>query len=113
MREKDGNHLVPDPDYMLDALKLPNQAPIVSGDSLQTCMAWRCPDGTQHLFCWPNLTEPVICIDRRAALNKELFQTKNNSDSLRIASQDREQSPDKHGINVAGKLGISSNPLER
>ncbi|GFV52237.1 hypothetical protein TNCV_3778091 [Trichonephila clavipes] len=19
-------------------------------------MAWRCPDGTQHLFCWPILT---------------------------------------------------------
>ncbi|GFS99217.1 hypothetical protein TNCV_1600571 [Trichonephila clavipes] len=34
------------------ALKLSNQAPRVSGESLQTCVAWRCPDGTQHLFCW-------------------------------------------------------------
>ncbi|GFT82546.1 hypothetical protein TNCV_1633501 [Trichonephila clavipes] len=37
---------------MVDALKLPNQAPRVSGESLQTCVAWRCPDGTQYLFCW-------------------------------------------------------------
>ncbi|GFW36357.1 uncharacterized protein TNCV_3712771 [Trichonephila clavipes] len=29
MREKGGNRLVPDPDYMVDALKLPNQAPRV------------------------------------------------------------------------------------
>ncbi|GFU61932.1 hypothetical protein TNCV_4022191 [Trichonephila clavipes] len=28
-REKDGNRLVPGPDYMMDALKLPNQAPRV------------------------------------------------------------------------------------
>ncbi|GFW51835.1 hypothetical protein TNCV_1187671 [Trichonephila clavipes] len=55
MREKGGNHLVPGPDYMVDALKLPNQAPRVSGESLQTCVAWRCSDGTQHLFCWPIL----------------------------------------------------------
>ncbi|GFW41499.1 hypothetical protein TNCV_465871 [Trichonephila clavipes] len=52
MPEKGGNHLVPGPDYMADALKFPNQAPRVSGESLQTCVAWRCPDGTQHLFCW-------------------------------------------------------------
>ncbi|GFV54496.1 hypothetical protein TNCV_2282011 [Trichonephila clavipes] len=52
MREKGGNRLVPDPDYMVDALKLPNQAPRVYGESLQTCVAWRCPHGTQHLFCW-------------------------------------------------------------
>ncbi|GFS60458.1 hypothetical protein TNCV_947061 [Trichonephila clavipes] len=55
MREKDGNRLVPDPDYMVDALKLPNQALRVSSESLQKCVAWRCPDGTQHLFCWPIL----------------------------------------------------------
>ncbi|GFT27510.1 hypothetical protein TNCV_1276011 [Trichonephila clavipes] len=55
MREKGGNHLVLGPDYMVDALKLPNQAPRVFGESLQTCMACRCPDGTQHLFCWPIL----------------------------------------------------------
>ncbi|GFT33782.1 nose resistant to fluoxetine protein 6 [Trichonephila clavipes] len=55
MPEKGGNHLVPDPDYMVDALKLPSQAPRVSGESLQTCVAWRCSDGSQHLFCWPVL----------------------------------------------------------
>ncbi|GFT85866.1 hypothetical protein TNCV_3255201 [Trichonephila clavipes] len=56
MREKGGNRLVPGPDYMVDALKLSNQAPRVSGESLQTCGAWYCPDGMQHLFCWPILT---------------------------------------------------------
>ncbi|GFY10305.1 hypothetical protein TNCV_2629841 [Trichonephila clavipes] len=55
MREKGVNRLVPGPEYMVDALKLSNQAPRVSGESLQTCVAWRCPDGTQHLFCWPIL----------------------------------------------------------
>ncbi|GFW78399.1 hypothetical protein TNCV_1379451 [Trichonephila clavipes] len=55
MREKGGNRLVPGPDCMVDALKFPNQAPRVSGESLQTCVALRCPDGTQHLFCWPIL----------------------------------------------------------
>ncbi|GFV97221.1 hypothetical protein TNCV_161901 [Trichonephila clavipes] len=55
MREKGGNCLVPGPDYMVDALKLPKQAPRVSGESLQTCVAWRCPGGTQYLFCWPIL----------------------------------------------------------
>ncbi|GFV87743.1 hypothetical protein TNCV_780251 [Trichonephila clavipes] len=55
MEGKGGNRLVPGLDYMVDALKLPNQAPRVSGESLQTCVAWRCSDGTQHLFCWPIL----------------------------------------------------------
>ncbi|GFT21138.1 hypothetical protein TNCV_2582191 [Trichonephila clavipes] len=55
MREKGGNNLVPGPDCMVDALKLLNQAPRVSGDSLQTSVVWRCPVGTQHLFCWPIL----------------------------------------------------------
>ncbi|GFY03136.1 hypothetical protein TNCV_981411 [Trichonephila clavipes] len=55
MREKGGNRLVPGPDYMLDASKLPNQAPRVSDESLQKCVAWRCPDGTQRLLCWPIL----------------------------------------------------------
>ncbi|GFV22686.1 hypothetical protein TNCV_2078761 [Trichonephila clavipes] len=35
MREKGGNRLVPGPDYMVDALKLPNQVPRGSGESLQ------------------------------------------------------------------------------
>ncbi|GFW26667.1 hypothetical protein TNCV_2850571 [Trichonephila clavipes] len=52
MREQGGNRLVPGPEYMVDALKLPNQAPRVSGESLQTCVTRRCPYGTQHLFCW-------------------------------------------------------------
>ncbi|GFW39970.1 hypothetical protein TNCV_5116531 [Trichonephila clavipes] len=55
IREKGGNRLVPVPDYMVDALKLLNQAPRGSGESLQKCVAWRCPDGTQHIFCWPIL----------------------------------------------------------
>ncbi|GFV15454.1 hypothetical protein TNCV_4834801 [Trichonephila clavipes] len=55
MHEKDGNRLVAGPDYMVDALKLPKQAFRVSGESLQTCVAWCCLDGTQNLFCWPIL----------------------------------------------------------
>ncbi|GFX37712.1 hypothetical protein TNCV_1261491 [Trichonephila clavipes] len=55
MQEKGSNRLVLGPDYMVDALKLPNQASRFSGESLQMCVAWRCPDGTQHLFCWPIL----------------------------------------------------------
>ncbi|GFS88617.1 hypothetical protein TNCV_1462181 [Trichonephila clavipes] len=55
MREKHGYRLVPGPDYMVDALKLPNQVPRVSGESLYMCVAWRCSDGIQHLFCWPIL----------------------------------------------------------
>ncbi|GFW34615.1 hypothetical protein TNCV_952431 [Trichonephila clavipes] len=55
MREKGSNRLKPGPDYMVGALKLPNQAPKVSGESLHKCVACRCPDGTQHLFFWPIL----------------------------------------------------------
>ncbi|GFU95705.1 hypothetical protein TNCV_4823321 [Trichonephila clavipes] len=25
----------------------------VSGESLQMCVVWLCPDGSQHLLCWP------------------------------------------------------------
>ncbi|GFX17145.1 hypothetical protein TNCV_4266711 [Trichonephila clavipes] len=40
MRENGGNRrLVPGPDYMVDTLKLPNQAPRGSGESLQKCVA--------------------------------------------------------------------------
>ncbi|GFX74651.1 hypothetical protein TNCV_3120831 [Trichonephila clavipes] len=53
--QKSDNRLVPGPDCMVNVLKLPNQIPRVSGESLQTCVAWRCPDGTQHIFCWPIL----------------------------------------------------------
>ncbi|GFT09929.1 hypothetical protein TNCV_1114011 [Trichonephila clavipes] len=52
MREKGGKCVVPGPGYIVDALKLSNQALRVSGESLQTCMARRCPHRTQHLFCW-------------------------------------------------------------
>ncbi|GFU98132.1 hypothetical protein TNCV_1491541 [Trichonephila clavipes] len=55
MLEKESNRLVPGSDCMVDVLKLPNQAPRVSDESLQTCVAWRCPNGTQHLFFWPIL----------------------------------------------------------
>ncbi|GFU19518.1 hypothetical protein TNCV_4371871 [Trichonephila clavipes] len=55
MREKGGNLLMLGPDYIVDALKLPKQAPRVSDETLQTCVAWRCPDGTQRLFGWPVL----------------------------------------------------------
>ncbi|GFT52739.1 hypothetical protein TNCV_205831 [Trichonephila clavipes] len=41
---------------MVDARKLSNQAPRVSGESIQMCVAWRCPDGTPHLFFCPILT---------------------------------------------------------
>ncbi|GFW90846.1 hypothetical protein TNCV_2418401 [Trichonephila clavipes] len=40
---------------MVDELKLPNQAPRDSGQSLQKCVTWRCLNGTQHFFCWPIL----------------------------------------------------------
>ncbi|GFY04373.1 hypothetical protein TNCV_4414611 [Trichonephila clavipes] len=56
MRDKGGNHLVLGPDYMVDALKIPNEAPRGYGESLQKYVFWRSPDGTQHLFCWPILT---------------------------------------------------------
>ncbi|GFT31335.1 hypothetical protein TNCV_607791 [Trichonephila clavipes] len=49
MQEKGGNRL--------DVLKLPNQAPRVSGKSLQACVTWRCLDGIQHFICWPILTD--------------------------------------------------------
>ncbi|GFU99086.1 hypothetical protein TNCV_1228001 [Trichonephila clavipes] len=55
MREEGGNRLVLGLDYMVHALKLPNQAPRVSDETLQACIAWRCPDGTPHLICWPIL----------------------------------------------------------
>ena len=55
MRENGGNRLVPGLDYMMDALKFPNQPLRVSGESQQICVGLRCPDGT-HVFCWRILT---------------------------------------------------------
>ncbi|GFW79908.1 hypothetical protein TNCV_3899091 [Trichonephila clavipes] len=58
MREKGGNHFVQfvqGPDCMVDALKLLNQAPRFSGETLPMFVACCCPDGTQNLFCWPIL----------------------------------------------------------
>ncbi|GFX61778.1 hypothetical protein TNCV_1382761 [Trichonephila clavipes] len=60
MREKGGNHLVPGPDYMVDALKLPNQAPREYGELLLKYVFWCCPDGTDHLFCWQLWPFPVV-----------------------------------------------------
>ncbi|GFV05130.1 hypothetical protein TNCV_223441 [Trichonephila clavipes] len=54
MREKGGNRLVPVPDCMVDALNL-NQALRVSGESIQTCVARRSPDGQQKRCCVPIL----------------------------------------------------------
>ncbi|GFV12443.1 hypothetical protein TNCV_1792221 [Trichonephila clavipes] len=55
IREKGWNRLVAGSDYMEDALKHLNQVPRVSGESLQSCVAWRCSDGAHHLFFWPIL----------------------------------------------------------
>ncbi|GFW54814.1 hypothetical protein TNCV_2654541 [Trichonephila clavipes] len=57
---------------MVDALKLPNQAPKVSGESIQTCVAWRCLDGTQ-LFCWPILA----VFNRSLASNGPVIDSRN------------------------------------
>lgn len=51
MQEKGGNHLVPCLDSMVDTLKVPNQAPRVFCESLQTCVALYRPNETQHLLC--------------------------------------------------------------
>ncbi|GFW88202.1 hypothetical protein TNCV_3500911 [Trichonephila clavipes] len=75
MREKGGIHLEPGLDCMVDALKLLNQAPIVSGELLQTSVAWRCPDGTQHLFCWP-----ILAISSQSlASNDPAFDNRNRN----------------------------------
>ncbi|GFX35066.1 hypothetical protein TNCV_2330061 [Trichonephila clavipes] len=49
--KKSSTRLVSGPHSMVDTLKLPNQAPRGPGESLQKCVAWRCPDGTRHLIC--------------------------------------------------------------
>ncbi|GFW30115.1 hypothetical protein TNCV_1054261 [Trichonephila clavipes] len=56
----------------MEALKLSNQAPRDSGESLQTCVAWRCPDGSQHLFCWPILAVS----DRSLASNGPIIDSR-------------------------------------
>ncbi|GFU69470.1 hypothetical protein TNCV_2282391 [Trichonephila clavipes] len=57
---------------MVDGLKLPTQAPRVSGELLQTSVAWRCPDGAQQVFCWPilavsgqSLASNCLVVERR------------------------------------------------
>ncbi|GFV64483.1 hypothetical protein TNCV_105721, partial [Trichonephila clavipes] len=72
-RENGGNRLVPGPDYIVDALKVPNQAPRGSGESLQKSVAWRYPDGTQRLFCWPILAFS----DQSLALNGRVVDSRN------------------------------------
>ncbi|GFT89127.1 hypothetical protein TNCV_3085241 [Trichonephila clavipes] len=49
--KKHGNFLVKSLDYIVNASKLPNQDSGVSDESLRTHVAWRCPDGIQHLSC--------------------------------------------------------------
>ncbi|GFW92682.1 uncharacterized protein TNCV_519981 [Trichonephila clavipes] len=46
LREKGSNHLVPESDYMVDALKLLNLTSSCSKESLQKCVAWN----TTHLL---------------------------------------------------------------
>ncbi|GFT60049.1 hypothetical protein TNCV_2687281 [Trichonephila clavipes] len=55
------------PDYIVDALKLPNQAPRGSGESLQKCVAWRCRDTTPLLLaiCGQSLASNGSVVDRR------------------------------------------------
>ncbi|GFS52952.1 hypothetical protein TNCV_330981 [Trichonephila clavipes] len=112
MRENDDNFFVPGPDYMVDALKLPNQALRVSGESLQKCVAWRCSDGTQHFICWSNLAissqslasnGPVV--DRRY-LNLEFGHTKATYNKLFLSS------PTKYTVEPFWLLVLAWPPFE-
>ncbi|GFT86850.1 hypothetical protein TNCV_4164131 [Trichonephila clavipes] len=67
MREKGDNRLGQGPDYMVDALKLTNRDPRVSGESLQTRVVWHCHDGTQHPFCWP-----ILAVSRQSLASNGL-----------------------------------------
>ncbi|GFU60265.1 hypothetical protein TNCV_4249621 [Trichonephila clavipes] len=59
----------------MDPLKLPNQAPRVSGESLQKSVAWRCPDGTQYLFCWS-----ILAISGQSlASNSPIFNSRESN----------------------------------
>ncbi|GFV38379.1 hypothetical protein TNCV_4958221 [Trichonephila clavipes] len=49
MREKGDNRLVPGPDYVVDDF------PIKLLEFLASHYRRVCPDGMQHLFCWPIL----------------------------------------------------------
>ncbi|GFT23433.1 hypothetical protein TNCV_2016901 [Trichonephila clavipes] len=53
MREKGDNRLVPGPDYMVDALKLPNHAPRVSGESLQNPAKYTVEPSWPLALFWP------------------------------------------------------------
>ncbi|GFS85640.1 hypothetical protein TNCV_1082851 [Trichonephila clavipes] len=53
MREKGGNRLVPGPDYIVDALKLPNQAPRDSGESLQNPTKYAVEPSWPLVLDWP------------------------------------------------------------
>ncbi|GFU22251.1 hypothetical protein TNCV_4855971 [Trichonephila clavipes] len=50
MREEGRNHLVPGPDFLVHALKLPNLASRVYGESLQKRVAWCCPGSPTPLL---------------------------------------------------------------
>ncbi|GFS55401.1 hypothetical protein TNCV_1626911 [Trichonephila clavipes] len=45
---------------MVEASKLSNQALGVPGELVQTCITWRCSDGSQHLSCWSIMAVPGI-----------------------------------------------------
>ncbi|GFW48601.1 hypothetical protein TNCV_4241821 [Trichonephila clavipes] len=53
MGEKGGNRLVPGPDYTVDALKLPNQAPGGSGESLQNPTKYAVEPSWPSVLVWP------------------------------------------------------------
>ncbi|GFU81103.1 hypothetical protein TNCV_1117551 [Trichonephila clavipes] len=112
MREKGGNRLVTGPDYIVNALKLPNQAPRVSGESLQTCVAWRCLDGPQHLFCWSilavsgqSLASNGLVVDSRY-LNLVFGHTEANHYKLFLSS------PTKYTVELSWSLVLVWPPFE-
>ncbi|GFT49532.1 DUF1758 domain-containing protein [Trichonephila clavipes] len=53
MQEKVGNRLVPGPNYMVDALKLPNQAPRGSGESKQNPTKYSVESSRPLVLVWP------------------------------------------------------------
>ncbi|GFY13067.1 hypothetical protein TNCV_666291 [Trichonephila clavipes] len=112
MQEKGGNRSAPGPDYMVDALQLPNQAPRDSDESLQTCVAWRCPDGTQHLFCWKildvfgqSLASNGLVVDNRD-LNLMFGHTEATHNKLFLSS------PSKYTVEPSWPLVLVCPPFE-
>ncbi|GFX04226.1 hypothetical protein TNCV_3973751 [Trichonephila clavipes] len=112
IREKGNNPLVLDPDYTVDALKLPNQALRVSGESLQMYVAWRCPNGTQQLFCWP-----ILAIsDQSLASNSPVFDSRDLNLVLGHTERTRNKlflsSPTKYTVEPSWPLVLVRPPFE-